>query len=108
MPSSADRRAVHGPVGGFLPNVPRPLRFRGEFSWGRADATEAEALRLKSANVLLVNFLGLCEIIHGVGGLFLFEHPADPGVEPYPSSFATELVQGWLRRTAASRVRLCQ
>ena len=47
-----------------------------------------------SANVLLVNFLGLCEILHGVGGLFLFEHRADPGVEAYPSSFATELGRG--------------
>ena len=64
--------------------------------------------RLKSANLLLVNFLGLCEILHGVGGLFVFEHPADPGVPPYPSSFATELVQEWEKRTAASRVRLDQ
>ncbi len=83
----------------FLGGGPRPLRFRGQWSWGRPDLTPAEALQVKLANLLMINFMGLCEEVHAVGGAFFMEHPEDPGLDPYPSIFATETFPAFQGRT---------
>ncbi len=44
----------------FLPNGPRPIRFRDQ-PWGRRDATKSEARRIGDGNLLMVNFLALLE-----------------------------------------------
>ena len=82
----------------FLAGGPRPLRFRNGQEWGRVDLTERERESVESANVLLLNFLALCEQVRACGGSCLLEHPADPGCDPYPSIFATEVVQRWMGR----------
>ena len=72
----------------FRPGGPRPLRFRWQ-PWGRSDATAHERDRLVEGNVLIVNFMALCESVAVRGGLYLWEHPDDPGCDPYPSVWAT-------------------
>ena len=76
---------------------PRPLRFRDQFL-GRQDLRGWEAEFVTEANVLLFNFLGLCEDVRAQGGGFLIEHPADPGVVPYPSIWILEATQGLAAR----------
>ena len=72
-----------------IPGGPRPLRFRWAI-WGRPDLREHERLRVVEANTLWLNFLAMAENVASRGGGYLWEHPADPGVEPYPSIWATE------------------
>ena len=82
----------------FLAGGPRPLRFRDGQEWGRTDLTDRERESVESANILLLNFLALCEQVRACGGSCLLEHPADPGRAPYPSIFATEVVEHWKDR----------
>ena len=82
---------------------PRPLRFRGLWTWGREDLTNAEARRVTEANVLLINFVALAEIVSKRGGLGLLEHPEDPEEEPMPSIWATDLIQQFEARCQYSR-----
>jgi hypothetical protein len=84
-----------------LPGGPRPLRLRGEQTWGRSDLRAGERAQVVEANILMINFLSLCETIHMAGGFFLMEHPGDPGVAPYASIFATALFVEFAKRTGA-------
>ena len=90
----------------FLPGGPRPLRMRGKWAWGLPDLTPTERERVNEGNVLAVNFITLCEKVSARGGVHLQEHPDDPGEDPYPSLWDTELQQEMERRTGASRARL--
>jgi hypothetical protein len=82
---------------------PRPLRFRGLHEWGRPDLSAWERKRVNMANELIVNTLTLFEEISKNCGVHLFEHPRDPGIDPYPSVFATGLFQEWEHRTGSIR-----
>ncbi len=82
----------------FLPGGPRPLRFRGALAWGRLDLTPNELEAVKEANLLMVNFIGLCEALGLRGGMFVFEHPEDPELEPYPSVFDTDTFKNMMVR----------
>ena len=72
-----------------IPGGPRPLRFRWAI-WGRPDLRAHERARVEEANALWLNFLAMAECVAVRGGGYLWEHPADPGVSPYPSIWATE------------------
>ena len=72
----------------FLAGGPRPLRFR-DSPWGRRDATAVEHDRLTEGNLCMINFMALCEAVAVRGGLYLQEHPEDPGEDPFPSIWAT-------------------
>ncbi len=72
----------------FLPGGPRPVRTRSH-PWGLSGLTRAERSRVREANALMIHFLALAEALALRGGVFLLEHPADPGQEPFPSVFAT-------------------
>lgn len=50
---------------------PRPLRFRGSQCWGRSDLTAAEKARVSEANILMIHFLTLCEVVAKLGGGYL-------------------------------------
>jgi len=80
----------------FLVGGPRPLRFRGAEVWGRHDLTKREKDSVREANLLMLNFLGLCTAMAKVRGLFILEHPEDPGVAPFPSVFSTPQVAALL------------
>ena len=105
-PCSTVSRARHRRGGEGL-NLPRPLRFRS-CPWGRAGLTTAESGRLREANRLWLHFMMACEKVSARGGCHLFEHPQDPGVEPFPSIWITpEMIQLELR-TKAQRVSFDQ
>ena len=70
--------------------------------------TSRERAAADAANVLLVNFLTLCEQVRLCGGSCLLEHPADPKRDPYPSIFATELVLRWCERIGGEYMELDQ
>jgi len=92
----------------FLCGGPPPLRHRGEFAWGLPWLTGAGTARVKEANLLLVNFLALCEAVVARGGGHLLEHPEDPGGPPYPSIWDTQLVLDWEKRLGSIRALLDQ
>ena len=86
---------------------PRPLRFRDQLL-GRQDLSGWEAERVTEANVLLFNFLGLCEAVRAQSGSFLIEHPADPGEPPYPSIWILEATQGLAARAGTEVIVIDQ
>ena len=91
----------------FIPGGPRPLRFR-HCLWGRPDLKPWEKSRLEESNVLWLNFMSVCEGVSSRYGAHLWEHPADPGENPYPSVWVTDEMLGLERRTAARRAVLHQ
>lgn len=91
----------------WIPNGPRPLRFRWCI-WGRADLEPCEKARVQEANTLWLNYMAICERISSRGGAHLWEHPADPGGPPYASIWATEEMIQMERRTNACRALLHQ
>eukprot|EP00434_Breviolum_minutum_P026310 symbB.v1.2.023253.t2/scaffold2112.1/size106475/3 len=90
-----------------IPGGPRPLRFRWAI-WGRPDLRMHERARVLEANTLWLNFLALAESVASRGGGYLWEHPADPGVDPYPSIWATEEMCNFEDRVGGRRVHLHQ
>ena len=90
-----------------IPGGPRPLRFRWAI-WGRPDLRMHERARVLEANTLWLNFLALVESVASRGGGYLWEHPADPGVDPYPSIWATEEMCNFEDRVGGRRVHLHQ
>lgn len=91
----------------FIPGGPRPLRFRWAL-WGRPDLTKPERERVEEANLLWLNFMAMAESVASRGGAYLWEHPADPGCEPYPSVWATDEMCNLEKRVGAMRVHLHQ
>ena len=71
---------------------PPPVRLRGKHSWGLPSVGGAALRRLKTANVLMLNFLFLLLAVCAAGGAGLLEHPEDRGVEPYASVWCTEVL----------------
>ena len=82
---------------------PRPLRYRGSLCWGLPWLSPGEERRVKEANGLLIFFLSLSESVARQGGAVGLEHPEDPGCEPLPSIWDTDVVQAWEARIGASR-----
>ncbi|CAE7309115.1 unnamed protein product [Symbiodinium sp. CCMP2592] len=85
----------------------RPVRFRDCF-WGRPDLLHHERARVEEANVLYKHSMALCDRISLYGGSFLWEHPKDPGCQPYPSIFATTEFREMLARTGSASVSFDQ
>lgn len=90
-----------------IPGGPRPLRFRWQI-WGRHDLTHSERERVEEANLLWLNFMATAEGVASRGGAYLWEHPADPGCDPYPSIWATEEMCNFEERVGGRRVHLHQ
>ena len=86
---------------------PRPLRFRWAL-WGRPDLRPFERARVEEANDLWVNFWALAEGVSVRGGGYLMEHPADPGVPPYPSMWQIPDLIEMEARVGARRVHFDQ
>ena len=91
----------------FMVGGPRPLRFR-HCLWGRPDLKPWEKLRLDESNVLWLNYMSVCEGVSIRNGAHLWEHPADPGEDPYPSVWVTDEMLGLERRTSSTRAVLHQ
>ena len=92
----------------FRPGGPPPLRTRGRFAWGLPDLCGAHQDRVAEANVLAVGAVACVETISTATGVGLLEHPEDPGVPPFPSRFATEVLQGASRRIGGKFASLDQ
>ena len=103
-PCSTVARSRHRALPG---GGPRPLRFRW-CVWGRPGLRPHERVRLEEANTLWINYLTICEGVGARGGAWLWEHPADPGVSPYPSIWITDEMMGVEERTGATRAVLHQ
>ena len=103
-PCSTVARSRHRALPG---GGPRPLRFRWCI-WGRSDLRPHERARLEEANTLWINYLTICEGVGVRGGAWLWEHPADPGVSPFPSIWITDEMTGVEERTGATRAVLHQ
>ncbi|CAK0791492.1 unnamed protein product, partial [Prorocentrum cordatum] len=73
-----------------------------------SDLSKEERARVTEANVLLFNLLALCDAEEQHGGGYLFEHPADPEEEPYPSVWDLEAVKGMLGRHGVRTTRIDQ
>ena len=70
--------------------------------------TKHEQKRVSEANVLWLNTLAFFESISMQGGVHLLEHPRDPGQEPYPSFWDTDVTQMMEERCKAHRRDLDQ
>ena len=86
---------------------PRPLRFRWAL-WGRPDLRPHERARVHEANSLWLNFLMVAEAVASRGGCYFWEHPADLGVSPYPSIWATDEMQQFEERVNGRRIHFHQ
>ncbi len=86
---------------------PRPLRFRDQL-WGRTDLSATEHDRLMEANLLMFNFWAFCEAIAVRGGIYIKEHPDDPGEIPHPSVWITHEFQAFEQRVNGRQCRLHQ
>jgi hypothetical protein len=63
---------------------PRPVHLRGEYFWGGGPwMTTHERSRVTEANVLWMRSLALMEQASRLGGAHLWEHPQDPGHDPF-------------------------
>ena len=102
-PCSTVSRARHNRRAGG----PRPLRFRWCI-WGRSDLTFAEQARVRESNILWAHFMLACERVSGRGGAHLWEHPEDPGHDPFPSIWCTDEMIQLEKRTGAIRVSFSQ
>lgn len=91
----------------FMVGGPRPLRFR-RCLWGRSDLKPWEKSRLDESNILWLNYMSVCEGVSTRSGAHLWEHPADPGEDPYPSVWVTDEMLGLERRTDSKRAVLHQ
>ncbi len=91
----------------FRHGGPRPLRFRW-CPWGRSDLTAHEHDRLVEVNTLAVNYLSLCEALALRGGIYALEHPEDPGEDPFPSLFNTDLLKSMEARAGGKHTGLDQ
>lgn len=99
-PCSTVARSRHVPLQGG----PRPLRFRWAL-WGRGDLRPHEKERVEEANDL---FWMMCDAVSLRGGAYLMEHPADPGMDPYPSMWLIPELVAMEERCNASRVHFHQ
>ena len=71
--------------------------------WGLPWLVGAMARRVREANILIVNYVVLAEEVANAGGLFVLEHPEDPGAPPYPSIWSTSLIRDFESRVGAKR-----
>lgn len=99
-PCSTVARSRHVPLPGG--RGPRPLRYRW-CPWGRQDLTPWEFQRVRESNDLWINYMAICESVSTRSGGHLWEHPADPGVDPYPSVWITDEMIALEERTGAVR-----
>ncbi len=104
-PCSTVARSRHVPLPGG--GGPRPLRFRDQ-PWGRWDLKPFEEERVQEANTLWLNYMAVSEAVSSRQGAHLWEHPADPGTDPYPSVWATMEMQMMEQRVGAQRALLHQ
>lgn len=88
---------------------PRPLRTRAE-PWGRTDVdfTPSEARKVELGTKLLCACVKLFEALSAAGGVFVLEHPRDPGVPPFPSIWDLPLTKDLSERTGAETIDLDQ
>ena len=82
----------------FRPGGPPPLRTRDKFAWGLPILSGPHKDRVAEASVLAAGAVACVEAIAKVTGVGLLEHLDDPGTEPYPSIFATDLLKGASQR----------
>ena len=101
-PCATTSRARHNPKG------PRPLRGRSKDFWGFPDLSWAEFLRVSEANSFWLYTMSIMEAVAASGGAFWWEHPDDPGREPYPTIWLTAEMIGLLERTRATSARFHQ
>ncbi len=90
-----------------IPHGPRPLRFRWAL-WGRPDLRPHERVRVEEANALWLNFLVVAETVVSKGGCYFWEHPADPGISPYPSVWITDEMVQFEERVKGKRIHFHQ
>ena len=76
--------------------------------WGLPWLTGSAARRVREANMLIVNFVVLAEEVARAGGLYVLEHPVDPGEPPFPSIWAKSLIQDFESRVNAKRRQIDQ
>ena len=82
---------------------PRPVRTRGVYCWGLPDLHPYDKARVAEANLCLVNLAGISEGVSLRGGAHGMEHPADPGEDPFPSIWDTDLILELEKRTGSVR-----
>ena len=91
----------------YMRGGPRPVRFR-HCVWDRPHLSWHEKRRVDESNTLWLNYMATCEGVSSRGGVHLWEHPADPGIPPYPSIWCTEEMKNMEERTGAIRAILHQ
>ena len=82
----------------YRPGGPPPLRARGEQAWGLYDLRGFRLKECQVANALMLNTLALLDALAARGGACGMEHPADPGFDPLPSIWATDVMLGLQER----------
>ena len=64
--------------------------------------------RVREANILWAHFMLACERVSGRGGAHGWEHPEDPGCDPFPSIWCTPEMLKLEQRTGSKRATFCQ
>ena len=93
----------------FRGGGPRPLRTRAE-PWGRTDIafTDGEKKKLVLGTKFLIACIKLFGVLAEEGGIFILEHPRDPGGPPFPSIWDLELTKELRSKSGASLTDLDQ
>ena len=63
---------------------------------------------MREANILWAHFMLACERVSGRGGAHGWEHPEDPGCDPFPSIWCTPEMLKLEQRTGSQRATFCQ
>jgi hypothetical protein len=75
--------------------------------WGLNGLSKSSQRIVSQANELVWRTFHICKLIHDSGGVFILEHPEDPG-PPFPSIFASREIEALRTHTGAKYVSLCQ
>ena len=84
---------IAGPLCGTFSRVrhsgggPPPVRSR-DMLWGLENLSSRSRKAVQQANILIWRTIIVCDLVHQSGGVFIIEHPEDPG-PPFPSIFAS-------------------
>ena len=76
--------------------------------WGLPNLSHRNAALVQAHSFMMKSTFRIMEAMHTVGGLQTFEHPEDPGRDPFPSVWDTSEYKSIQRRCSLSRQNFSQ
>ena len=91
----------------FAPGGAVSLRTR-LLPWGLPNLSQKNWTLLQSRNFMMRATFRVMQAMHGVGGQQTFEHPEDPGRDPFPSVWNTTGLMDIQRQCSLTRMNFSQ